>query len=123
MPSFPMELFGDLVDSVDHVDYVFYTYEFSMSMDNPQGVRYSLAQIGEEPAARKPGCKAIGRVFYQIRGRNAAAAELYFSPGCTYLEFLEGNEVVYASAISEVGIEFLDNQFAQLVPNYQPIGQ
>lgn len=104
-----------LVDSVDYIDYVFYELEFSMSMDNASGIQYALAQIGPESARRRPGCKPIGRVFYQIKGRNAMAADMFFSQGCTYFEFVEGNTVVAANEMSEVGKEFLNNQFGQIM--------
>ena len=104
-----------LLDSVDYIDYVFYELEFSMSMDNASGIQYALAQIGPEPALRKAGCKPIGRVFYQIKGRNAMAADMFFSQGCTYFEFIEGNKVVAANEMSAVGKEFLNNQFGQIM--------
>ncbi len=121
VPMLPQELMQKLVDSVDYIDFVYYTYEFSMSMDNQRGIQYTLAMIGEEPAQRSATCKPIGRIFFQIAGRNAASAQLYFTEGCTYLEFLEDEQLAYANNISDVGKDFLNNQFSQLVQDYQAI--
>jgi len=121
LPRIPNSLMQVLIDSTDYVDYLFYDMDFSMSMDNKQGVMYSLAKIGEEPASISGTCKPIGRVFYQIKGRNAAEADLYFSKGCTYLIFMKDNSPVYGNSMSEVGKTFLNNQFAAIMQNYQAI--
>lgn len=121
VPTLPLTIMQKLVDSVDYVDYIWYNFDFSMSMDNPSGVRYSLAQIGESGANRTAACKPAGRVFYQINGRNAAEAEMFFSNGCTYMEFIEDGKVVYANAMSPVGIDFLNNQFGALIKDYQRV--
>ena len=111
-----------LVDSVDYIDYLFYEFEFSMSLDEDKGIKYAIAQIGEDPATPRATCRPIGRVFYQISGRTAAEADLYFSPGCTYLTFLDdAGGVAYANAMSAVGKDFFNNQFAQLIDDYQPV--
>jgi len=121
LPTLPNALMQSLVDSADYVDYLFYEMEFSMSMDNKQGVMYALSKIGEQPAVLNPSCKPIGRIFYQIKGRNAAEADLYFSQGCTYMVFMKDNVPVYANSMSEVGKQFLNNQFSAIMKNYQAI--
>jgi len=83
LPVVPNELMQQLIDSSDYVDYLFYEMEFSMSMDNKQGIMYSIASIGEKAAEMNAACKPIGRIFFQIKGRNAAEADMYFSKGCT----------------------------------------
>jgi len=121
LPKIPNSLMQKLIDSTDYVDYLFYDMDFSMSMDNKQGVMYSLAKIGDEVAPVSPTCKPIGRIFYQIKGRNAAEADLYFSKDCTYLVFMKDNAPVYANRMSEVGKTFLNNQFSAIMQNYQAI--
>jgi hypothetical protein len=121
LPTLPDVTMQLLIDSVDYIDYVFYELDFSMSLDNEQGVKYSLAKISGNPAELVDACKPIGRIFYQIKGRNAAEADLYFSQGCTYLVFMEDNAPVYANAMSDVGKTFLNNQFAAIMKGYQPI--
>ena len=121
LPTLPDATMQLLIDSVDYIDYVFYELDFSMSLDNEQGVKYSLAKISGSPAERVDACKPIGRIFYQIKGRNAAEADLYFSQGCTYLVFMEDNAPVYANEMSDVGKTFLNNQFAAIMKGYQPI--
>jgi len=121
MQTIPNELMQVLVDSTDYVDYLFYDMDFSMSMDNKQGIMYALAKIGDTPAQLNPACKPIGRMFFQIKGRNAAEADLYFSQGCTYLVFMKDNAPVYANSMSDVGKTFLNNQFGAIMKDYQAI--
>ncbi len=120
-PRFPADQLTALLDSCDYVDLVFYELDFSMSMSDPRGVKYALAFIGQTSAIRADTCEAIGRMFYQIRGRNAAEADIFFSEGCTYLEFYEGGRVVYANAFSEAGLDFFNGQFERLLPNFTPL--
>ncbi len=121
LPVVPNELMQRLIDSTDYVDYLFYEMDFSMSMDNKQGIMYSIAKIGEQPAQMNAACKPIGRIFYQIKGRNAAEADLYFSQGCAYLIFMKDNAPIYANSMSEVGKAFLNNQFAAIMKDYQAV--
>lgn len=111
-----------LVDSVDYVDLLFHELAFSMSLDDAKAVQYAIAHIGERPADPAPGCAPIGRVFYQISGRAAAEADLYFSPGCTYLAFVDdAGAVEYANVLSDLGKEFYNNQFSRLIDGYTPV--
>lgn len=124
LPPLPLHPEAELLEiarQVDYVDFLFYNYDFSMSMDSESGVTYALQLIGPEPAQRSPACQPIGRVYYQVRGQNALTAELFFSPGCAYLQFVDGNTPLYAHSISEQGRAFLNGQFAQLIPNYRPV--
>ena len=121
-PRLPRAEMQRLVDSVDYVDYLFHELDFSMSLDDERGVRYALAQIGEEAAVPLPTCKPIGRIFYQVSGEVVAQADLYFSPGCTYLAFVDGaGAVTHANEMSDVGEDFLNNQFAQFINGYEPV--
>lgn len=121
-PPLPRAAMRRLVDSVDHIDYLFYELEFSMSLDEARGVRYALAQVGEQTASLAPTCRPIGRVIYQIGGRIAAEADLYFAPGCTGFAFVDDTgAAAHVNAMSEVGKDFLNNQFAQLIDGFQPV--
>lgn len=121
-PRLPLTQMQRLVDSVDYVDYLFHELDFSMSLDDERGIKYALAQIGEEAARPAQGCQPIGRIFYQIEGRVAAQADLYFSAGCTYLAFVDdAGAVTHANEMSPVGEDFLNNQFAQLIDGYRPV--
>ena len=122
LPRLPDAQMQRLVDSVDYIDYLFYEFEFSMSLDDDKGVKYAIAQIGAESAVPREACRPIGRVFYQISGRTAAEADLFFSPGCTYLTFFDASgEVAHVNAMSEVGKDFFNHQFAQLIDDYAPV--
>ena len=121
-PRLPRAEMQRLVDSVDYVDYLFHELDFSMSLDDERGVRYALAQIGEEAAVPAATCKPIGRIFYQISGEVVAQADLYFSAGCTYVAFVDdAGAVTYVNEMSDVGEDFLNNQFAQLIDGYRPV--
>ena len=67
-PSISGETMQYLVDNCDYVDYVFYELPISMSLQEKAAIHYSLSHISTQSAIINPGCKAIGRLFYQVKG-------------------------------------------------------
>lgn len=112
-PSIPFELIKKLWDNCDYVDFVFYYSNFSMSQDAQNSIRGTIQHISKEPAAINPNCKAIGRVFFQIDGQNAAEADIHLAEGCAYYIFYKNGQKVYANKMTEVGLKFYQNIFAQ----------
>ena len=123
LPALPMERLRRLADSVTYIDYVFYAQNFSMSMDEPPAIAYALGGISlDAPASGFGECPALGRIFYKIGGRTVEEAALHFSRGCAYLAFVGADKTpAYANALSDQGKAFFNNQFGQLVPNFQAV--
>jgi len=121
LPQLPEQVYRRLVSETDYIDFIFYNLTFSMSMDERPGINLVLSQISDSPASRRENCQPIGRIFYQAAGEDITSAQLYFTAGCAYLEFLVDEKPAYAAALTEEGKAFFNNQFRQLVPNYQNV--
>lgn len=113
LPSIPKEKLEYLWNNCDVIDYVFYTLPISMNVENPDAVRNALTHVASEPAPMLPQCKAIGRIFYQVKGENVLMADMYFSEGCTYYVFLENDKPAYANYITPQAVQYFNSVFSQ----------
>ncbi len=113
MESIPFETISYVFENCDYVDYVFYNTNFSISQNEKASIQGAIAQISKTPATLDPNCKAIGRVFYQIDGKNHLEADLYFQEGCYYYVFLENNKPKYANVMTDEGIAYFKNIMAR----------
>lgn len=107
LPSIELSMLENLWAKCDFIDYVYYELPISASLDNQNSIRTAISHIAENPAGKLPGCKAIGRVFYQIDGENVLQGDIYFSNGCTYFIWLDKKSKPYAgNMMMESGIQF-----------------
>jgi hypothetical protein len=113
LPSVPIETLQFLVDSCDNVDYLFYELPISMSLDNKPSIINALSHVASEPAPIPANCKSIGRIFFVVKGRNEAMAEMYFSPGCTFFVFLKDEKPAYSNYMTPEAVQYFNNVFAQ----------
>lgn len=113
LPSIPKETLQHLWDNCDVIDYVFYNLPISMNVDSPDAVRNALTHVASEPAPLLPQCKAIGRIFYQIKGENVLMADMYFGQGCTYYVFLQNDKPAFANYMTPQAVEYFNNIFSQ----------
>jgi hypothetical protein len=109
LPSIPLETMQMLWEKCDYVDYLFYELPISMSLNEQTSIRYALRQVAADPAPLKPECKPIGRVFFQVKGENAAEADIFFTTGCTYFVFYVDGKKTYSNYMTEEGIQHLNN--------------
>jgi len=107
-PSIPDSTMQRLWDECDYIDFVFYNLSFSMSQEQQSDIRSTLQHISRKPAEVYPECPAMGRLFFQIEGENAAQADIFFTPECQYFVFYEDNEKTYANAMTPAGIQFYE---------------
>lgn len=96
LPSIEVSVLENLWENCDFVDYVYYELPISASLDNKNSIQSSVRHIAANPAAKISGCKAIGRVFYQIDGENVLQGDIYFSKGCTYFLWLDSKGKYFA---------------------------
>jgi len=96
LPSIELSVLENLWENCDFIDYVYYELPISASLDNQNSIRSSIQHIAEQPAGKINGCKAIGRVFYQIEGENVLQGDIYFSRGCTYFLWLDNKGKYFA---------------------------
>ncbi len=122
LPSMSQEEMMYLFNNCDYIDYVFYSTNFSISQNTQESIRSMLNMISPTTATLNPNCKAIGRVFYQVKGENYAEADLYFQEGCTYLVFLEKNKPIAGHILTDQGVAYFNNIF-QRAQNMAPGAQ
>ncbi len=113
LPSIDISVLENLWENCDYVDYVYYDLPISASLDNKSSIQSSIKHIAENSAAKINGCKAIGRVFYQIEGENTLQGDIYFTKGCTYFLWLDSKGKYFA------GNQMMDSAFKFFVSNIQ----
>jgi hypothetical protein len=96
LPSIDVSVLENLWENCDFVDYVYYELPISASLDNKASIQSSIQHIAGSPAAKINGCKAIGRVFYQIEGENVLQGDIFFGRGCTYFLWLDSKGKYFA---------------------------
>lgn len=113
-PPMPVDTLRMLYDNTDYIDFVFYTEDFSISQNEKPSIQSSLTHISGEQAMLNPGCKPIGRIFYQIEGANRFEAEFFLSKDCIYYLFYQNGKKMYASKMTQQGFNFFANIYNQI---------
>ena len=114
-PSIPQERVKLLFDSCDYIDILFFQESFSINQHTQKDIRGMLNYISQNPPKSiNPSCQPIGRIFFQIDGRNEASANIFFQQECLYFLFLEDEKPTYANGFTESGVKFFNNIFAQV---------
>ncbi len=114
VPRAEQSFVQDLFNRVDQIDYIFNTFDFSMSITEPNAVKSNIATLsGDSVGSITTQCKPIGRQMFMSKGEMLAEADLYFSEGCHYLIFVEKEKPVSGSKFNDRGIEFYNSVFAQ----------
>lgn len=113
-PSIPLARLEYLWENVTYMDVIFYNLPVSLNQSSRDNIRSTLAQIAESTPTINPECQSIGRIFFQVEGKNVETAEIYFQQGCTYYVWLENEMPAYANEMTEGGINFYNNIFKQV---------
>lgn len=107
LSGLPVEMINRMVAEVDYIDYIWHDLPFSLSQEDKAGINTNISFISDESVSvLNPDCKPIGRKIYNIKGETFATADVYFSPGCYYYVFLDGEKPIYANKITAQGIQF-----------------
>lgn len=114
-PSLPKERLQYLWDNCDYIDFVFFTFDFSMSQEEKSAIQSTIGGVAAEAPVIKPSCQPIGRVFFQVDGKNVEEADLIMGEGCVYYIFLQDGKHAYANMLTEKGVGFYRNIFTQLM--------
>lgn len=110
-PSISQEKMLYLYDNCDYVDFVFYATNFSMSQNQQPAIRATLSGISTAPAEALSTCSPVGRVFFQVDGKNEAEADLFFGGDCLYYLWFEEGQYKYGNRLSESGFNFYKQIF------------
>lgn len=109
-PVFSESLKQDLLKRCDYIDYIFRDLPISASFGPDQGIPMNINFISNNPVIKMPDqCTSIGRKTFQHRGDIIAEADVVFGAGCMYYLFYENGKVVYASMMTQEGINFYTN--------------
>ncbi len=114
-PSFPFDTLKYLWENCDYIDVLYYDLPASMSIADSNSIHHMLSIIAAAPAPRKPNCKPIGRLFFQVDGENKASADLYFSDGCQFFVFMENEKPRWGNLITDRGITYFQNNIGQIL--------
>lgn len=116
VPPMGKDYFDKLYKNVDAIDYIFYDLPFSMSQTELTAVQSNVGFISTGgPGGIPASCgKALGRKFFKNNGEMLAEAEMYFSDGCRFYVFMDGNKKVYANNMTQQGINFYNNIINQI---------
>jgi len=112
-PSIPFETIKALYEKCDYVDYSFNNLPFTISRQEPNDLRHSLAQVAQEVALIDDNCPPFGRMIYYKDGNVALEGLIYFSQGCNYFVFLENNQPKYANFMTPSGVQFFNGLLGQ----------
>ncbi|MBK8699568.1 MAG: hypothetical protein IPN29_08500 [Saprospiraceae bacterium] len=103
----PEEMKQKMLMEVDYIDYIWHDLPFSVSQEEKEGINTNIKFIGPESVSQIPAhCKSIGRKTYNIKGNTYMTADVYFSPGCAFYVFLDGEKPIYANKMTAQGINF-----------------
>lgn len=114
-PSVPLDTLMMLWENCDYIDFVFYNFNFSMSQHEKEGIQSTLRHIAEETPTIVDDCPAIGRLFFQVDGRNALEGDIHIGPHCLYYIFYENGKKAYANKMTEMGKNFYASIFQQML--------
>lgn len=121
----PNDILMRLWNECTLIDYIFHTLPFSMNQGEQASIRTNLTYVDQNvqpniPAACKG--KAIARQFYQIEGEIIYEADVYYSEGCQFYVFYDGDKK-YANKMSADGIAFFQTMIAKAMGARQQMGQ
>jgi len=109
-PSIPRALVERLYKDCSYMDYIFFELDFSMSQDNPNSLKGSIAFISTDvPNSIPVGCKSIGRKFFHVEGNIIIEAEIYLSDNCSFYVFYQDEKPIYANKMTQEGVNFYNN--------------
>jgi len=94
-------------------NYSFNNLPFTISRQEPNDLRHSLAQVAQEVALIDDNCPPFGRMIYYKDGNVALEGLIYFSQGCNYFVFLENNQPKYANFMTPSGVQFFNGLLGQ----------
>jgi hypothetical protein len=123
LPLPPLEKLEYLYENCSHIDYVFYELPFSMSLDDKGSIQRTLSHISTSVAPETAGCKAMGRIFFDVGIETILEADFYFSQGCVYFIFYEDGKKKYSSFMTPDAVKYMNNYISQANAQRQRIMQ
>jgi hypothetical protein len=114
LPPLTLDMMKKMIAEVDYIDYIMYDLPFSVSQDTKEDINSNIMFISNIPVGDvSSACKPIGRKFYNIKGETYLTADIYFSNGCAFYIFLEGEQPKYSAKFTKEGYNFYTQIVAQ----------
>ncbi len=114
LPAITIEIMKKMIAEVDYIDYIMHDLPFSISQDTKGDINSNIMFISNIPAGDvAASCKPIGRKFYNIKGETYMSADIYFSNGCSFYIFLDGEKPIYSAKFTKEGYNFYTQIIAQ----------
>ena len=114
LPSISFAEMKIIYEECDYIDFIFYTVDFSMSINNKTNIQKTVAFVSTNVARMNPSCKAMGRVFFQKNGELLVEADMYHDEQCHYFVFYKNGKPAYANQINPAGQTYFNNVFSQV---------
>lgn len=113
LPALPMEIKQKLFNECAAVDYIFYDEPFTMSLVEKPAIQFVVNHIGDAAVQLNPACKPNGHISYQVNGDIFIESDFYYTNGCIYFVFLQKQQKVYASNMTQEGLNYINNQIQE----------
>lgn len=113
-PSISVDRLEYLWKNATYMDVVFYELPVALNQSTPEQIRSTIAHIAEDAPVIDPKCKPVGRIFFQVNGKNVEEADIYFQNGCTFYLWMKDGKPTHANNFTQAGIEFYNNIYAQV---------
>ena len=122
LPSITFEEMKVLYEGADFIDIIFYSVDFSMSVNNKTNIQKMVAFVSTNVATINPSCKPTGRIFFQKNGELLAEADMYYDDTCRYFIFQKNGKAAYANDITPEGQAYFARIFSQVKVESIPTG-
>lgn len=114
LPSITFEEMKLLYEGADFIDIIFYSVDFSMSVNNKTNIQKMVAFVSTNVAVINSNCKPTGRIFFQKNGELLAEADMYYDDTCRYFVFQKNGKAAYANDITPEGQAYFAKIFSQV---------
>lgn len=114
LPSITFDEMKVLYEGTDFIDIIFYSVDFSMSVNNKTNIQKMVGFVSTNVATISPNCQPTGRIFFQKNGELLAEADMYYSDECRYFVFQKNGKAAYANDITPQGQAYFAKIFSQV---------
>ena len=108
-PSITVDRLEYLWENATYMDATFYRMPVSINQNELPQIRSTIQTVGQEPAELPRTCQPMGRIWFQVDGKNVEEAEIYFSDGCYGYVWMENGQAAYSNKMTQDGLEFYAN--------------
>lgn len=113
-PSIPIERLKYLYDNATYLDATFYSMPISINQNTLPQIRNTMGTISPAALELRSFCQPIGRIWFQVDGKNVEEADIYYADGCLGYVWMENGQPTYGNRMTEQGVAFYQNIFTSV---------